>query len=176
MPNWCSNNLSVYGPKDEMDKFIEVIKISDGEYNLLEKLYPTPEDLMIDSSFGKDSPEQISNREMYGYADWYDWRIAKWGTKWTESDLCLGQEYTVNEDANTGTIAFNFETAWSPPLEAFDKISEDWPELLFCIYYEETGMSFCGNAIWKNGRKESEEANLISRYFDEEYLYETYSD
>lgn len=180
MPNWCENNLSIHGPKDEMDRFHEIIKKDDGEYSLLENLYPTPEDLInTTSSYSKDdwSDEQKANFEKYGHADWYSWRIANWGTKWKESDLYVGQEYTVNEVDGTATIAFNFNTAWAPPIEAFDKISKDWPNLLFCIYYEEPGMAFCGNCIWLNGeQKEASHSDMVNRFFDEEYLYEMYND
>ena len=42
--------------------------------------------------------QQIANFEKFGYKSWYDWRIDKWGTKWNESDLSIGQEYTENND------------------------------------------------------------------------------
>ena len=37
--------------------------------------------------------------------------------------------------------------AWGPPIEAFDKISQDFPKILFCLYYEEPGMGFCGRKV-----------------------------
>lgn len=174
MPNWCSNNLSIYGKQENMEKLMEVITISEGEYSLLQKLYPTPEELCIgDVSFAVDEQQQ-ANLEKFGYKSWYDWNIANWGTKWAESDLHVGQEYTINHDG-TSVIAFNFESAWSPPIEAFDKICKDYPNLVFCLYYEETGMAFCGSNIWANGEcQESYQAELVSRFFDESYYYETY--
>ena len=174
MPNWCSNNLSVYGKKEDMQKFMEAITKEDGEYSLLENLYPTPEELNIGNvSFTVDEQQQ-ANFEKFGYKSWYDWRIDKWGTKWPESELHLGQNYTENADG-TSVIAFNFESAWSPPIEAFDKISKDYPNLLFCLYYEEPGMCFCGNNVWAKGKcVESEQANLVSSYFEEQYLFDLY--
>lgn len=174
MPNWCENNLSIYGKKEDMEKIMKVITSTEQEYSLLESLYPTPEALNIgDASFAKDSPEQIANKEKYGYADWYDWRIDKWGCKWPESSLEIGQEYT--EYGDYAVIAFNFETPWSPPIEAFSKISQDYPNLLFCLYYEEPGMGFCGRNVWANGEtKEEDSSELISRWFDEDYLYTEY--
>jgi hypothetical protein len=174
MPNWCSNNLSIYGKIEDMKKLMEVITIGEDEYSLLEKLYPTPDELNIgDVSFTVDEQQQ-ANFEKFGYKSWYDWRIAKWGTKWPESDLHVGQDYTENKDG-TAVIAFNFESAWCSPLEAFDKISMDYPNLLFCIYYEEPGMGFCGSAVWGDGeRQQNSQAELIDRYFDEEYLFDSY--
>lgn len=157
-----------------MDKLIEVISLDGGEYSLLEKLYPTPEELNIGNVSMTPDEQQIRNKEKYGYASWYDWRISKWGTKWPESELRIGQEYTINSDG-TATIAFNFDTAWGPPIEAFNKISKDYPNLLFCLYYEEPGMCFCGNNIWAKGNcVQAEQAELISRFFDEDYLYQEY--
>ena len=157
-----------------MKKLMEVITIGEDEYSLLEKLYPTPDELNIgDVSFSVDEQQQ-ANFEKFGYKSWYDWRIAKWGTKWPESDLHVGQDYTENKDG-TAVIAFNFESAWCSPLEAFDKISMDYPNLLFCIYYEEPGMGFCGSAVWGDGeRQQNSQAELIDRYFDEEYLFDSY--
>ena len=174
MPNWCSNNLSVYGKTEDMKKFMEVITIGDDEYSLLEKLYPTPEELDIGDVSMNPDEQQIANFEKFGYKSWYDWRIAKWGCKWPESDLHLGQDYTENLDG-TSVVAFNFESAWAPPLEAFDKICIDYPNLLFCIYYEEPGMAFCGKTVWGLGkRQEDYQAELIDRYIDEAYLFEQY--
>jgi hypothetical protein len=174
MPNWCQNNLSIYGKKEDMMKFIEVISINEDEYALLEKLYPTPEELLIGNVSMSPDEQQLKNEEKFGYKSWYDWRIDKWGTKWTESELQIGQELT-HYDSGNSAIAFNFESAWSPPVEAFDKISMDYPNLLFCLYYEEPGMCFCGKNVWVNGESiESVQAELVSDYFDEEYLYEEY--
>jgi hypothetical protein len=157
-----------------MEKLMEVITLSDGQHSLLEKLYPTPDELNIGDVSMNPDEQQIANFEKFGYKSWYDWRVAKWGTKWPESDLSIGQEYTEHSD-ETATIAFNFETAWGSPLEAFDKISKDYPNLLFCIYYEEPGMGFCGKCIWGKGeRQEEEESNLIGSYFDEQYLFDEY--
>lgn len=176
MPNWCENNLSIYGSVEDMNKILSVMKKEDGEYSILEALYPTPEELNIGNvSFNPDE-QQIANQEKYGYKSWYDWRIDKWGCKWPESELFLGQEYTLNDNGN-GVIAFNFETPWGPPIEAFNKISQDYPNLLFCLYYEEPGMGFCGKNVWAKGECiESEESQMVSSYFDEDYLFEMYID
>ena len=174
MPNWCSNNLSIHGKQEDMKKLMEVITISEGEYSLLEKLYPTPEALNIGDVSMNPDEQQKANLEKYGYKSWYDWRIDKWGTKWAESDLYVNQDYTEHSDG-TASIALSFESAWCPPLEAFDKISMDYPNLLFCIYYEEPGMAFCGNCIWALGeRKEETQSELVTSEFDEDYLFEEF--
>ena len=176
MPNWCENHLSIYGKKEDMDKFISVIKAGEDEYKILDNLYPTPEELMIgDVSFTVDEIQK-ANLEKFGYKSWYDWRIDKWGTKWQECDLFVQQEYTIRAE-DKSEIAFGFNTAWAPPIEAFNKISADYPSILFCLYYEEPGMGFCGKNIWFDGEcKEEYQSELIQNYFEEDYLFETYSE
>ena len=173
MPNWCENNLSIYGKKEDMEKIMKVITSGEEKYSLLESLYPTPEALNIGNVSMTPDETQLENLKLYGYKSWYDWRIGKWGCKWPESSLEVGQNYT--EYGDHAVIAFNFETPWSPPIEAFSKISKDYPNLLFCLYYEEPGMGFCGRNVWANGEtKEEDSSELISRWFDEDYLYTEY--
>lgn len=57
---------------------------------------------------------QRKNVEDFGYANWYDWANAEWGTKWNAYDasyLHTGKKLTLH-----------FDTAWSPP--------EPWYEAL----------------------------------------------
>ncbi|NBO58578.1 MAG: hypothetical protein EBU73_06530 [Chitinophagia bacterium] len=173
MPNWCENNLSIYGKIEDMEKIMEVIKVGDEEFSLLETLYPTPDELMLGNVPFIPNEQMKENGKKLGFESWYDWRIAKWGCKWPESSLELGQEYRTF--GNYAEIAFNFETPWGPPIDAFNKISKDYPKILFALYYEEPGMGFCGNNVWANGKcVESTESQLVSRYFDESYLYDIY--
>ena len=140
----------------------------------MHNLYPTPEDLLIgDAPFGRDTPEQLANKEKYGYADWYEWRNSHWGCKWGESDLMV-TEYPVVEN-DVWTVGFRFETPWGPPIEGLNHIAKEWPKIMFCLYYEESGMGFCGRNVWADGEdKESSQSELISDYFDEDYLYDEY--
>lgn len=173
MPNWCENLLSITGNDDDMDKFMEVITLENGSFSLLEKLYPTPEELMIGDVSMEPDQQQIENQKILGYKSWYEWRIEKWGCKWAESRLYVKQDYQRHFEYSQ--IVFCFETPWGPPIEAFDKISGDWPRLLFCLYHEEPGMGFCGRDVWAKGkRQETEQGTLIQSHFDEEDLYEEY--
>ena len=45
MPNWCSNQLNVCGPKTWVDLFKEKITTEEGAFEILERLYPCPEEL-----------------------------------------------------------------------------------------------------------------------------------
>lgn len=192
MPNWCSNNLYVYGEEKDMMQFLSIIsrkldqnnnvvettkvvleEFQHGKINitLLENLYPTPTDLLIGDAPIVHNDTQKVNIEKFGYPDWYQWRVEKWGTKWPESDLYFN---TPILSRGRIEIDFDFSTAWSPPIEAFEKIAIDYPNLLFCLYYQEEGMGFCGKNIWINGEcVESYQADLIENQFDTEYLFDS---
>jgi hypothetical protein len=179
MPNWCENRISIYGPTPKIEEIFEKIKtpVEDGqEFNILENLYPTPQELNIGHApMNNLTDQQIANKEKYGYPDWYQWRIDHWGTKWPDTDTGLNEAVMNNSDGY-GILNFYFDSAWAPPIEAFHKISSDYPELIFCLYYQEPGMGFCGKNIWAKGEcQEEESAELITDYFDEQYLYEFYN-
>lgn len=116
MPNWCSNTLTITGDTDTLVQLKEVIE-SDGE-GLLEAIKP------------------IGEWE-YGNA------VEAWGTKWDVSTE--GLEYTDNGDG-TSTIEGWFDSAWSPPLEAFQQLAQDWDSCYIQLKYFEPGMGFVG--VW----------------------------
>ena len=63
----------------------------------------------------------------YGYANWYTWSIAKWGTKWN----ACGTE--VSEDKTT----MEFETAWDPPIPAIVELSKQHPGVKMALVYSD---------------------------------------
>ena len=75
------------------------------------------------------------NLDTYGFRSWYDWNVANWGTKW-DMDGSGGRAGEILE--------YHFQTAWSPPVEGFRKISENFPLLHFVLEYFEGGACFCG--------------------------------
>jgi hypothetical protein len=140
MPNWCMNDLSVIGPKGDVEKFIEDVKvIEDGKELLLsfDKLIPIPEEI-------KDpNPEILSDAQ-------YFWSRANWGTKW---DLCAGEVNFDSFDLEDGTLQANysFDTAWSPCEAWIKTISPMYPTLTFALEYGEGGMDFQGVLTVTNG-------------------------
>jgi len=71
----------------------------------------------------------------------YDTAVANWGTKWEVSGD--GAEPIIQEDS----VTFYFESAWCPPIEAYDTLVERG----FGVeaYYFEPGVAFYG--IYENG-------------------------
>lgn len=72
---------------------------------------------------------------------WYNWNVRNWGTKW---DVAVHSENeypdTYMETSPNGenqVVYYNFNTAWSPPMPAISKLSEQYPSLLFTLSFEE---------------------------------------
>lgn len=88
--------------------------------------------------------KQVANIAKYGYRDWYEWCVDKWGTKWGDCDTEL-------LDASD-TIDMRFDSAWSPPVDGIIHISTLFPNLLFSMSWAEEGMDFYGGMAVKNGQ------------------------
>ena len=143
MPNWCNNTLEI---THEDPAMIERVRTAFKDGRLLDEFIPVPKELQIVAGrVGDDAdPKQIeleaqekSNLETLGYANWYDYCVNEWGTKWDIG----GDDYNTPEDIPNGLI-MSFDSAWSPPLSAMEKLQD----LGFSVrlYYYEPGMCFAG--------------------------------
>ena len=156
MPNWCSNTLTISHKDKTMMK--RVVR----GYNrngLLREFIPIPKELTdtVSGTVGsKESYEQRLleekqklNREFFGYTDWYSFCVAEWGTKW---DIGHGDGYgkLTLKDIKNNTVRIGFDSAWSPPIEAYQKLY-DMGFSIRAMFYE-GGCCFCG--IWEDGEEE----------------------
>jgi hypothetical protein len=64
--------------------------------------------------------------------------VSNWGTKW---DVGGSNEFIEQTDANT--IELLFDSAWSPPIEGFNRLVEQGFEIE--AFYNEFGMAFAGS-------------------------------
>ena len=89
-------------------------------------------------------------REKYGASGWDEWGINNWGTKWDVNGTAVytNERYPAPQYLQ---LAFEFESAWGPPLAAIETISGKYPTLDFRIEYAESGTGFEGSAHYKNG-------------------------
>jgi len=85
-------------------------------------------------------PDDIGN-------EWYGWAIANWGTKWD-----IDEGHMVEQGEGFVTIAFL--SAWSPPIEAYRKMEEQFG-FRIVAEYAEPGMCFRGT--YKDGVEHTEE-------------------
>lgn len=119
MPNWCNNVLTI--THDNPDKIREA-KQAFEEQRLLAYFCPEPQ-------WESDESDQ-----------WYDWRIANWGTKWDVGEL----QGIVEEDIHS--VTFRFDSAWSPPTEAY-KIARRSHGFEIEAFYIEIGDNVCGQFV-----------------------------
>jgi len=151
MPNWCFNTLTIdattEGGKVLAEAFRPKYKYEDSN-NLyarpFQDLMPCPEELHITAGYSGDKEKQTelealyeANKAKHGYAHWYDWQIANWGTKWD----ARVEDY---QDDNPKDVMVYFDTAWSPPTEFFKFFADKYPDARFENEYNEEGMQFEG--------------------------------
>ena len=145
MPNWCNNSVEIYHADPAM---IERVRKGFNDGGLLSELLPCPQELTetVSGSMGEDKraeheAQQAANVEKYGYANWYDFCVNEWGTKWD-----VGADGNPAQDI-PGGLMLGFESAWSPPIAAYEKLTE-MGFTIRAMYYE-PGMAFAG--IWEEG-------------------------
>jgi len=143
MPNWCNNYLELEHDDPAM---ITRAKTAFADARLLAEFVPVPESLhIVAGRVGNDADaEQIKLEEdtarniaTYGYANWYDFCVNEWGTKWDVGGE--GDQATVE---SPNAIKMNFDSAWAPPIAAMEKF-QDLGFRVKLVYWE-SGMCFCG--------------------------------
>ena len=134
MPNWCNNSITISGPTETIKQVWDDAHVGD-DFGLLNAMVPMPTELE-DTTKGSNSDA----------LNWYDWRVANWGTKWDIDDT--GLEYVDNKDG-TSHITGWFDSAWAPPIEAYNTFLGDMDNCSIEATYEEGGMDFAG--IYDNG-------------------------
>ena len=155
MPNWCHSVLTVEGQSEDISLFMSGLqKVEDGDtYKILESYYPCPEDLTntlaghipeSDERHSEWMEKKASNREKYGYEDWYEWCWDKWGTKWGDCNT-----YLLSQIDNQ--LVFQLESAWSPIEVGLTEVSIKFPTLTFELEMLEESGEYAGLHVMKEG-------------------------
>lgn len=144
MPNWCYNNLTVSIHNESGKKLVQAFRDNhtndkgEAYASPFTDIYPCPEELMnAVADFKNDSPEHKANHEKYGFSNWYDWRLANWGTKW---DAC---EVDFIEETDE-YVQIRFDTAWCSADKLLEWYAKENPDVVFLNQYDEEGMGFEG--------------------------------
>ena len=161
MPNWCRNEVIIRS-RDHAN--LKRILNAAEEGKLLEFLRP----------YTKDT----------NYEWDYDWCVRNWGTKWDASEITYAELSPVILDTevemfgveNDGVweLRIDFDTAWSPPIQAFHYAAEAMG-FEFYLYYLEEGVGFVGCAYAFDGLYDDECYNLY-KYGDKLPSEEVYLD
>ena len=136
MPNWCSNNFSITGNTESIKDLWEAAQTAgpDGGFGLLNAIAPI--------------------------GDWeYDTAVETWGTKWDVSDE--GLEFVDNGDG-TASISGWFDSAWAPPIGAYEQLAADFDSCIIEASYFEPGMDFAG--FWSSEAGEEHLDNLHDEF------------
>jgi len=157
MPNWVYNGLTIEGSPEQVKKLIEQMNQpfvdyiearGDLSYSIKEIKYVNPifsfRNIVAPTDLeAYKSQPNFSDKPFGDFSgdDWYNWNIRNWGTKW---DVAVSEDNqyptTTIEEAENGenyVVHYNFETAWSRPVAVLEKLSEQYPTLLFTLSYEE---------------------------------------
>jgi hypothetical protein len=135
MPNWCSNSLTITGPRADLQAF----KTKAVGHSPWEQPEGKPD--VLDFHSLVPVPEQVLQA---GYESaGYNWEKENWGCKW-------GAEGPTIVDEWEGHLEYEFDTAWSPPIEFLKKVAVQWLALVFVLEYEEPGMAYKGLAKLQN--------------------------
>jgi hypothetical protein len=136
MPNWCNNNITISGPTETIKQLWDDAQTA--------HVFTVEVD-----------GEEVTKREfgllnaMVPIGDWeYETAVDNWGTKWDVSDE--GLEIIENGDG-TAEITGWFDSAWAPPIGAYEKFIEANEDCEISASYYEPGIDFAG--FW-NGEEE----------------------
>jgi hypothetical protein len=148
MPNWTTNWIYITGPPDEINA-LDRLGLS------LEKMVPPP--------------VNMTSHEKH------NWRKAHWGTKWDYIEPTGYPPYF--EKTSPTEIKASFDTAWSPPIEAYTSVSNIMRKCTFSMASsEESAALFCVVKIKKgkitSGVFEALDHNISLRHEqNEEFIW-----
>lgn len=134
MPNWCANGITLrHADPTMIQRAAKALQV--GQF--FQEFIPCPAELLEAVANFTKNEDMVAK---HGYSSWYDFNIANWGTKW---DVSADNAEIV--DANTLTAGF--DSAWAPPIEAYNKLLELGFEVE--AFYYEPGMQYVGK--WVDG-------------------------
>jgi hypothetical protein len=166
MPNWVYNGLTIEGNPEQVDKLVtqmnkpfvySVNSNGDLAFNIKQRKYVNPifafhniysyKDAGVDEAtyhsqptFDKDG--SFADFLKFPSNDWYNFNNREWGVKW---DVAVAEDEQFPDTYMEGpvdngdnkVVYYNFNTAWSVPRQAIEKLSAQYPNLLFSLSYEE---------------------------------------
>lgn len=166
MPNWCENELKIWGKAEDVQSVLDRIRKEDNdnpdEDPLIDfnKIIPYPEEYRVQDEVAKKAEAEwraLPEGERPPYSTLpkdgfnsggYHWCIANWGTKWNACDV---MEIRDGLKGTTRTYGVGFSTAWSPPEPIIRKLGETFPTVNFQLKYWEGGVGFKGTLEIRKG-------------------------
>ena len=92
------------------------------------------EDKTIEADIAEKAKLAITAIVETEYANWYDWRLDKWGVKWDASNVSVEDETSFqDEPTKNPDLIVDFYTPWGPPSGVLQEITEQYPEARFYL-------------------------------------------
>jgi hypothetical protein len=170
MPNWCFNSLSIEGSAEDISAIKKQVNQpfqrqhdswnpETNKMELQDTVYSNPVFAFWNiikptnlEAYVKQSEHKLGEPITFNGDNWYDWNVRNWGTKWDVS-VHDGEQYPDTElmEESETSLAYRFNTAWSPPTEAIVHLSSQYPECeMILSYEEETGWG--GEIMFSDGQ------------------------
>lgn len=170
MPNWCFNSLSIEGSAEDISAIKKQVNQpfqrqhdswnpETNKMELQDTVYSNPVFAFWNiikptnlEAYVKQSEHKLGEPITFNGDNWYDWNVRNWGTKWDVS-VHDGEQYPDTElmEESETSLAYRFNTAWSPPAEAIAHLSSQYPECeMILSYEEETGWG--GEIMFSDGQ------------------------
>jgi hypothetical protein len=165
MPNHCANSLKLTATTPENRQLLNAIRAAvAAEEGFFQTIDPCPAELLDTRAGHPADTREPANLKKYGFANWYDFQLARWGTKW--------DAYEIDTLADTGeTLMLSFDTAWSPPVGIYQTLHDMGFEVE--ATYCEQGCDFVG--YWINGTDHTDTLSHVApAFYDDEngFAYE----
>lgn len=143
MPNWTYNSVEITGSVQDVQEFLDTVKVTDDEgkdYFDFTQANPIPEELQaihsgaitiddvrVDTWYededGKRPVMDMIKKELtekFGTYQPIDWQYNNWGTKWGDCQTELVDD-TINKSGRE--LHFRFESAWGEPFRLLNDIA-----------------------------------------------------
>ncbi len=149
MPNYCSNQMVINNPNEDVRALIREAVASD---EFFASLFPVEEmtDEVLEGLYDDDEVGYKMASDMVSH---YGKQIVGWGTKWDACD--------VEVDEHEDKVVLSFLTAYSPPIPFYERMRKEhgWS---IQASYEEGGMDFAGK--YDNGKNTTIEFSDVAAY------------
>ena len=163
MPNWVFNGLTIEGNPQQVKSLItqmnkpfvhSIVSNGDLAYQVKQTKYVNPifafhniynyrDAGITDEVYHGQPPRSADFSEAMKFEtnDWYNFNVREWSTKWdvavSEDDKYPDTNMEEAENGENYVVHYNFNTAWSRPINALLKLSAQYPNLLMTLSYEE---------------------------------------
>lgn len=188
MPNWCENNVTFRGKKEDVIKMFESVgcKFNNKTFEsdkpiTMRSFIPMPQTFEdYDTTNRKKDVREFGSveeyekyskeyddavryqKETYGCVGWYDYNIKTLGTKW-DSELNGLCSSTHGDEM---IVYCNIDTAWDAPIEWVREMSRKYSGINIELEGIEPGAGFCVHIECEDGEDFDFER---TEYNDEDY-------